>query len=224
MSPSLFESFYQSPFQHPILLWVVNLLGTVLALRLLGRVPPPRSSKLRTFVLIWALVSALDAWLSADQVFGIGVLPAPFSSIIPFLFVWAGDYRIFLALDGMVPKLRALLASLVVPGLAGVFLLGKSPRILFLSYELMFLAWLILYSKLTGPHRSLLARPIRNLALMFYTLWAIADVLILILPSPWNDLGFGVRVIPNALYYGAFGWVCARFGGSAGLSVNPPTR
>jgi hypothetical protein len=97
MNPGMFEAFYQSPIQHPSLLWASNLLGTALALKACS-VTGDQSEKIRRFILVWAFVSALDAWLSANHVFGIGVLSAPWSSVVPFLFVWLGDFRIFYAM------------------------------------------------------------------------------------------------------------------------------
>jgi hypothetical protein len=210
MNPGVFEAFYQSPLQHPILLWISNLFGTGLALLAIRRLAPARRRPIQNFVLLWALISTLDAWLSANHVYGFGSLPGGLSSIIPFLFVWAGDYRIFIAMDSRIPSWRGVAASLVVPILAGALTLGQTPRILFLTYELMFMAWILLYGKLTKLDRVGSARRIRNLALTFYSLWVIADLLILILPVPTNDLGFAVRVIPNLIYYGAFGLVCGR--------------
>ncbi|MBU6153357.1 MAG: hypothetical protein KGP28_03550 [Bdellovibrionales bacterium] len=210
MSAGFFESFYQSPIQHPVLLWLSNLLGTTLALVSIRTLESEKRSGLRNFILLWALISALDAWLSANQVFGLGVLSAPYSSIVPFLFVWAGDYRIFLAMDSRKFSSRGVAACFVVPILAGILTRGQEPRILFLVYEALFLVWILLYSRFTNLNKEPAARMIRNLSLGFYTLWVVADLLILSLSPPWNDLGFAVRVIPNLIYYGAFGLVCAR--------------
>ncbi len=192
-----------------MLLWLSNLFGTGLALLALRKVASGHAGRIRNFILLWSLISALDAWLTANHVVGLGTLPAPLASLIPFLFVWAGDYRIFLAMDSRSIQWRGFAASLVVPILAGAMTLGRTPRILFLTYELLFLVWILIYGKLTRLDRGTPARRIRNLSLTFYSLWVIADLLILTLPDPSNDLGFGVRVIPNLIYYGAFGLVCA---------------
>jgi len=205
-----FEALYQSPIQHPMMLWLSNLLGTGLALLFIRSLAPEKKRPIRNFILLWAMISALDAWLTANHVVGLGALPAPLASIIPFLFVWAGDYRIFLAMDSRKFHWRGVAASLLVPILAGAMTLGQVPRILFLTYELLFLIWILIYGKLTRLDRVAPARRIRNLALTFYSFWVIADLLILILPVPANDLGFAIRVIPNLIYYGAFGLICAR--------------
>jgi hypothetical protein len=210
MTLGFFESFYQSPIQHPVLLWISNLLCTTLALVSIRSLDSSKKSKVRNFVLLWALISSLDAWLTANHVIGLGALPAPYSSIIPFLFVWAGDYRIFLAMDFRKFSFRGVAACFVVPILAGILTRGREPRILFLVYEALFLVWILLYSRLTQLNEQPAARSIRKLSLGFYSLWVVADLLILSLPAPWNDFGFAVRVIPNLIYYGAFGLVCAK--------------
>jgi hypothetical protein len=75
-----------------------------------------------------------------------------------------------------------------------------------LAYELLFLAVaggfrFVLLPKRTMPdeHRVWLSA-ITGYAMLYYALWASADVLIL----SGLDLGFGLRVLPNLLYYGGF--------------------
>jgi hypothetical protein len=217
----LFEAFYQSPVQHPFLLWASNLAGTVLALLALRSRPAADAAPLGKFILFWALISMLDAWASANHVFGVGALQAPWSSLVPFVFVWLGDFRIFLAMEifGKQGALgdhglfrfppRAAAACFVVPVIAGILTRGQNARMLFLVYEFLFLIWITLYGRITGLVQSPDARRIRNLALLFYSLWVISDALILTLPAPARDLGFGFRVLPNFIYYGWFGWACA---------------
>lgn len=221
MNHGFFESFYQSPVQHPFLLWASNLTGTALALLALRSRPAAETAALRKFILFWALISMLDAWASANHVFGVGVLEAPWSSLVPFAFVWLGDFRIFLAMEIFGKQnafgtqglfrfpLRAVTACFVVPLIAGILTRGQDARILFLVYEILFLIWITLYGRMTGLLHSPDARRIRNLALLFYSLWVTSDALILALPAPWSDLGFGLRVLPNLIYYGWFGWACA---------------
>jgi hypothetical protein len=222
MNPGLFETFYNGPVQHPGLLWVSNLVGTTLALLALRSRTGTGASRLRRFILFWALVSVLDAWLSANRVFGMGTLSAPWSSVVPFLFVWMGDFRIFLGMElfgaGFPDQpvrlqwWRPLLACFVVPVLAGLLTRGLDSRILFLVYEALFLAMITGYGRFTGTSRSPAARGIRNLSWVFYSLWVSADVAILVLPEGLRDIGFAARILPNLIYYGGFGWVCARVG------------
>ena len=220
MNPGIFETFYNSPIQHPVLLWVSNLVFTMFALAQLRLRTEEGTQSLRRFILFWSVISALDAWLSANFVFGIGALAAPWSSVLPFLFVWAGDLRIFLALElfsagfpdqaNKIAWWRPVLACFIVPVVAGVLTRGQEARVLFLVYEALFLLVITLYGRFTRTDRNPAGRALRNLAWAWYVLWVTADVLILTLPEGLRDLGFAVRVLPNLIYYGAFAWVCAR--------------
>jgi hypothetical protein len=220
MNPGFFEAFYNSPIQHPVLLWASNLVGTVLALLALRLRTGEGATRLRRFILFWAGVSALDAWLSANLVFGIGTLTAPWSSIVPLFFVWMGDFRIFLSMElfgagfpNQTVKLRwwrPVLACWIVPIVAGLLTRGRDSRVLFLVYEALFLVMITGYGRFTGTTQNPAAKRVRNLSWVFYSLWVSADVAILVLPESLRDLGFGIRVLPNLIYYGAFGWVCAR--------------
>jgi hypothetical protein len=220
MNLGLFETFYNSPFQHPGLLWISNLVGTAWALWILRSRSDEGASRLRKFIGIWALVSALDAWLSANRVYGIGTLISPWSSIVPFLFVWAGDFRIFSAMElfsagfphppAKIKWWRPVLACFIVPVVAGVLTRGKEARILFLVYEALFLVMITLYGRFTRTDLNPAGRAVRNLSWTWYALWVTADLLILTLPEGQRDVGFALRVLPNLLYYGWFGWGLAR--------------
>jgi hypothetical protein len=220
MNAGLFETFYNSPLQHPGLLWISNLVGTTLALWTLRARSNEGASRLRRFILFWALISALDAWLSANHIYGIGTLIAPWSSIVPFLFVWAGDFRVFLAMElfsaGFPEKQasirwwRPVLLCFIVPVLAGVLTRGQEARILFLVFEALFLLMIALYGRITRTDSNPAGRAVRNLSWIWYTLWVTADVLILTLPANLRDFGFALRVLPNLIYYGWFGWGLVR--------------
>ena len=220
MNPGFFEAFYNSPIQHPVLLWASNLVGTSLALLALRLRTDQATNRVRRFILFWALVSAFDAWLSANRVFGIGALTAPWSSIIPLFFVWIGDFRVFLSMElfragfpDQAVKLqwwRPVLACWIVPIVAGLLTRGRDSRVLFLVYEALFMVMITGYGRFTGTIQNPAAKRVRNLSWVFYFLWASADVAILVLPESLRDLGFAIRVLPNLIYYGAFGWVCAR--------------
>ncbi len=215
-----FESFYQSSIQHPLLLWIANLLGTAAALLALRSQAGAGASRLRRFILFWALISMLDAWLSANWIMGLGRLDGVWSSVVPFCFVWAGDFRIFLAMElfaagfpekpAQIRWWRPVLACFVVPLLAGLLTRGQEARVLFFVYEALFLGMITLYGQVTGTAQNPAARRTQKLSWIFYSLWVSADGLILFLPTPYRDLGFALRVFPNAVYYGAFGWVLSR--------------
>ena len=156
-----FESFYAGVWQQPILLWLLNALGTALALISIARIDGLQSFQgLRRFVIAWAIISVVDAWLTANEVLGLGMLTGFWASALPIFFVVAGDLRVFWAAERWgsgsaktaVSRLRSASRivgfSLVVPVL--MHLLGvdkKDPRILFLVYELCFLLWVAVYFK-----------------------------------------------------------------------------
>ena len=71
-----FETFYQSPLQHPWLLWVAAVAGTAWCVSRPGLDP-----SLRRFGLALGVLSLADAWLSAHHAYGFGVLPGRTSGV-----------------------------------------------------------------------------------------------------------------------------------------------
>ena len=75
-------------------------------------------------------------------------------------------------------------------------------ELLFCALALALLRW--------HPNARTLAwlRAVTRFVLLYYGLWAAADVVILAIGS---DLGYALRVVPNVLYYGgliaAIGWL-----------------
>lgn len=205
-----FEAFYGSSLQHPILLWLAAATACAWCLSRRGLSP----SAARYCALLTAL-SALDAWLTADHVYGLGMLPGWASGAVPLFFVLAGDYR-FLFLFGaatprgdVVPAPRAFAAAagltVLVPVFSQVLVsllpVGSSePRVLFLVYELAFFG-LTLALRTWHPRARAVPwlAPVSGLVLVYYGLWAAADALLL---ATGSDIGFALRVIPNVLYYG----------------------
>src|SRR5690606_1335003 len=66
-------------------------------------------------------------------------------------------------------------------------------------------------SRLSDPAVLRWHRALDRLALAWYGSWVLADALILGLPGDGSDAGYLVRVVPNALYYGAMPAVLAAF-------------
>ena len=208
-----FESFYLSALQHPFALWGAALAGTWAAW---ARRDVHRS--LRRYALALGALSLLDAWLTANHVYSLGgPLPQALSSAVPLFFVLAGDLRFLLLVeagtrDGAFALssrslLRALALMLIVPLFAQAVLSvipapWDSARMLFLVYEV---AFVVLCATLLRIHPALRSTPwLRSLTayvMLYYTLWASADLVIL---ATGSDLGFGLRVLPNLLYYGGF--------------------
>ncbi len=229
------ESFYASAVQQPWLLWAAALVGWAVVIVLRDR---PRS--IRWFASGCAVLAMLDAWLTASDVLGLGALPGVLGTTVPLFFVLAGDLRVFLFLDlvavsenralriararwgrilaltMLVPGIafglvKRLVDSLVAPELAG--------RMLFLGYELLFLALILIIRQRVLPRQLAGRDPLRSWAgsvagfvAAYYGLWALADLWILFAPTAIRDLGFALRVLPNALYYGGLSaWIVWRW-------------
>ena len=166
------------------------------------------------FVAGWAIVFAVVACVDPVTT---GLVGWP---MLPFVLL--GDYRVFaLVLVVMQPGrsraaalIEAAAWTLVVPALAyGIYrglgvVRGPEPEtILWLVYEVAFtLLALGMMTRLVpdrvGIERTHVRRYVRGLlavVVAYYALWAVADVIIL----SGRDWGWGVRIVPNLLYYGA---------------------
>ncbi|NDD92426.1 hypothetical protein EBZ37_10110 [bacterium] len=222
-----FEAFYSGIWQQPVSLWIVLFLGTLRAWGGLGSIQG--SAQVRRFIFGWALVSAMDAWLTANVVLGFGPLSGGWASGVPLFFVIVGDLRVFWALEYwgvdrfrgeprlIKSALHVVFASLVVPVLMHITGADqKDPRILFLVYELCFLAWILIYGWIRFRPLASRSRECQfawrfiRYVCVYYSLWALADLWILATSGGARDLGFALRVIPNWLYYGTWGWALIR--------------
>ena len=206
----MFETFYNSPIQHPILLWVAATLGALYGIRRPGLQP-----SMRQFLIFLTVLSLCDAWLSSRHIYGYGTLTGAAKSAVPLFFVLAGDFRYLILVttaqsDGSILWTSrsvgvAIALTLIVP-LSSQLIMGLLPeahqtsRVLFLVYEIEF--WL-LTAALMLWHPQVRANPwlrqVSAFVLLYYGLWATADAIIL---ATGSDLGFAVRVVPNILYYG----------------------
>ena len=205
-----FETFYAGPVQHPWLLWLAGVAGVAFALTRPGLAP-----ELRRYLIGLGALTLLDAWLTSNDIPGIGSLPTWASSAVPLFFVLAGDLRYLLVVQcgapggrlaftpgGIAGALGLMLvvpiaSQLVVPILAGP---EATPRVLFLVYELAFFgltATLMAFHSGTAVGRW--PRVVSRFVLLYYGLWACADAIILLTGA---DVGFALRVVPNVLYYG----------------------
>jgi len=225
--PGFFAAFYDSAWQHPWLLWAAAIAGVAIALSR-SRLHP----SLRRYALALGALSALDAWLTSSHVYGVGAKSAPWDSVVPLFFVLAGDFRYLLLvvagtatgrLDASVRDVATALGLTVIVPVASQLVLWALPeaqsgsRVLFLVYEGMFFA---LAGALARFHpnvrRTTWLRRLTRFVQLYYGLWATADLLIL---ATGTDLGFALRLVPNALYYGgligAIAWLAAQ--------ASPPT-
>src|SRR5262249_18441221 len=139
--PGPFEAFYASIWQQPIALWLAAAAGAAVCLARRDLHP-----SLRRYGIALAALSVGDAWLTANDVLGIGALPPSLAGVVPLLFVLAGDFRYLLLWEVSTPEgaialslrgvARAALLTAIVPILAQLVTAGRDPRVLFLVYEL----------------------------------------------------------------------------------------
>lgn len=202
----MFEAFYLSVWQQPLLLALVPV-ATLLS-------PPKKRGFLRTYFLVFTVGTLLDAFLTSS----LFSVPPSLASALSLLFVIVGDARLFLLTEKLAEArpgrgwlLRGALLALVVPAAQAALLVALPevfgvPRHTYLAYEVLFLVFFGVYGRRRA--RSVASDPARHralgrlsaYALVYYGLWALADVVIL----AGYDLGFLLRVIPNLLYYGLF--------------------
>lgn len=211
----MFEAFYQSPQQHPVLLFLACALGAAMAWSAQARVHP----SVRAYAALLVVVAALDAWLTSNDIPLIGTLPGALGTVIPVAFVIIGDLRYLLLAEALTDEgalritargfARALGWAFVVPVLAQLMVRfvwhSDEGRVLFLTYEVLFFALILarvpyVRRALPGPAARAWHARQSALALAWYGTWITADILILFLQL---DVGYLARVVPNVLYYGA---------------------
>jgi hypothetical protein len=174
-------------------------------------VEPYAARFVRTWAIVFAALSVVDP--IATGIFGVPFLP----------FVLIGDYRVFVLLIVVMQPGRsragALLEAagwtLVVPAVAFAttralgLVAGPLPETtLWIVYETAFavlaLAWIVrVVPARVGIERRRVRGFVRTVlayVVVYYVLWAAADVLVL----RGREWGWGVRIVPNLLYYGAF--------------------
>jgi hypothetical protein len=157
------------------------------------------------FVRAWAVAFALASIVDplATALAGMPMVP----------FVLLGDFRVFLLLLGVMEPERALAATfaraaawtLVVPIVAlGLYRLAQAAagplpeQILWLIYECAFAALAFWWrARRVAARAERFLRAVLAYVAAYYSLWGLADVLIL---AGW-DAGWALRIVPNQLYY-----------------------
>lgn len=208
------EALYRSSAQGPWALGLVPIvfLGWLVLRGAAGTGVEPRAEG---FVRRWAVAFALIALI---DVFFAGPLGAP-RPLFPLL----GNYRVFaLALVVMQPTrarpvvlLEALAWTLVAPAFAsGLIRLAEAvavpqsdmmrrivQEVAFVALVDAFVAWVL--PRRVAPDREPVRRYLRavlGFVVLYYALWALSDIVIL----GGDDRGWGLRLLPNQLYYGLF--------------------
>ena len=184
------------------------------------------------FVCAWATFFALETIADPVAILRLGVPMLPF--------VLLGDFRVFLLVLGVAEPDRPVAATIaraagwtmVVPIVAWstyrVALAKAGPldeQVLWLVYEVAFVALMLWWRHRRLPDRRPIAlsylRAVLAYVAVYYALWGIADVLIL----GGFDAGWGLRVLPNQLYYSfwvpvAWTWFFSRRYASASSPVH----
>jgi hypothetical protein len=200
----MLESFHDSPWHNPLSFWLGGLALLAVVARLRGYV--------RRYLLVFTVAIAIDAFLSGALSPLRGAPPA-IGTTIAFVFVLLGDLRYFLLLERFARPQgyvgRALALAMVVPVLVLPVRLAALPdRVLWLTYEVLFVALAVALRTVVLPRRLrrcpaasrrfLLA--LTTFQILQYGLWASADALLL----RGVGLGWGLRVAANTLYYVGF--------------------
>ena len=177
--------------------------------------------------LVFAVLTMVDPLSTGILAKQEGIAGTFAATLIMFFFVLLGDFRVLLLAIGVARPERSLGenlgwaagVTLVIPIFAGVtyailgFLIDDlHGQVLWMVYEAGFLGLCVALSRRWVP-RSLgddvgavekvaYLRSLFGYSAAYYVLWLGADVLIV---AGGLDLGWGVRIVPNQLYY-AF-WV-----------------
>lgn len=194
---------YQSAWQQPGL----ALAG---ALAIVGLALLRRGRTLTLLLVLLELEILLDAWLTGPLS---PLTPARLTSFVS-AFIVLGDLRWFYLVERQVQPTRertwlvSIPLALVLPvcvGLVHELVPARfSGTLFFLVYETLFVGWALLVARsrlaLLDGGRARYVRRLTALVVAQYALWATADALILL----GHDLGWLLRVVPNALYYVGF--------------------
>jgi hypothetical protein len=204
------QALYDSPWHNPALFWLAGALFFVA----LGR----RLGPWYAFLLLFGAEILADATLTG----GWTPMPAasPWSTRAAVLFVILGDLRYFWLQEralggrfggGVLARAAGLslvvpVLSFVVPALAPATFAGGG-RPIFLLYETLLFAWALAlwalrYRPGLADHRTgaQAAHELTAFELVQYGSWALADVLIL----AGVEAGYGLRLLPNTMYYALF--------------------
>lgn len=221
IAPDAWLAFYRSDLQALYGLWVAPLLWLLhraVAGPPEGGVAPQAAGFVRAWCLLFAVETMLDPLAAGPLAASLASQAA--GTAIALGFVLLGDLRVlWLVLHVARPERPRRALALAAAGSAAVPLLalaatrllatvrGPLPeQALWLAHELVFLALAVGLGRLgvprwTPPERpasARFARAVLGFVAGYYALWALSDVLIL----AGEPEGWGLRAVPNQLYYG----------------------
>lgn len=211
----MFEAFYQSVWQHPLLLW----LAPIVFFFVLAKKRHASDPFLFQYFWWFTFLTILDP-LMTGPVLQLSQAPSWVAQVVSIFFVVLGDLRFFALVEhyghpgppgGRSRWTSALLLALLVPVLQAVLIemfeeSFSNVRMTYLVYEVMFFIVAAVFRFVVLRKRTIRSDTknwlgvLCHYVMLYYGLWAAADVLIL----SGYDLGFGLRVVPNLLYYGLF--------------------
>ena len=225
--PETWLAIYQTEWQSVWALWALPLgflvYRGVLALResapRAGAVP--RAARfVDLFALAFAVETLLDPLSTGPLLHSLGMADSAAGSAIAFLFVYLGDFRVFLLLFGVaalergqpLPLARAAGYACIVPLFAGSVYAGAGAIVgevsigwLWMTYEAAFLGLiLVLYPLIASSLPTAGAHFVRFVGLYvatYYALWLGADLLIRLGDV---DAGWLLRILPKQLYSAFF--------------------
>lgn len=221
----MFLDFYKSDLQATYALWVVPLAFLVyLGLTRGARAADADGRFVRAYAWFFAVETIVDSLATGPLSRWLGIAGTAAGTVVMVAFVLLGDFRVLLLLVRLArPSLRPLqlaaeaaLWSLPVPLAAvaaeNVLQAAAGPfpeQTIWLVYELAFFVFALFLRQVLlpdwldtdeGPRLGLL-QSVATYVAVYYALWAISDVLILVLGL---DAGWLLRVVPNQLYYGVY--------------------
>lgn len=203
------QAIYDAALHHPGIAWIAAVATAIAFAR--------RQRFLVGWLVIFLLVTIADAWSTG----AFSRIPAEHAWIAGVVFVILGDLRFFVLAEryargrlGGSGLGVAVGAAFLVPVATEILRrawpsIALNPRHTFLAYELMFLGVALIARFVVYPPRLLgvVHGPVRNWVLSIasfeivqYGLWILCDVLIL----AGLEWALVARIVPNALYYGAF--------------------
>jgi hypothetical protein len=225
MTSGPFLEFYTSDLQATYSLWVVPILFLAYLLttgrRRADASSDPAARFVWTYSVVFAVETILDSFATGPLSRWLGMLGTSLGTAVLLTFVLLGDFRVLLLVFRLArPTARwlvqAVLWTFVVPIFAYVAngdLHSRWPTLpdqtIWLLYELGFLALALVFrsslvprwTSASAPGRLPFLRAVLAYVAVYYALWVTADVIILVADL---DVGWGLRVIPNQLYYSFF--------------------